>query len=87
MQLASAGHDVYEAANGTEGLAAAARVRPEIILLTSDDRDSMAIRSRSDCELRTAVRGGLRCDARRSKRLTEKSVAARLTASLAVPQH
>jgi len=33
MQLASAGHDVYEAANGTEGLAAAAHVKPEVVLL------------------------------------------------------
>jgi DNA-binding response OmpR family regulator len=28
-----AGHDVYEAATGTDGLEAAARIRPEIVLL------------------------------------------------------
>jgi signal transduction histidine kinase len=33
MQLTSAGHDVYEAATGTEGLAAAARVKPDVVLL------------------------------------------------------
>jgi signal transduction histidine kinase/CheY-like chemotaxis protein len=33
MQLVSAGHDVYEAATGPEGIETAARVKPEIVLL------------------------------------------------------
>jgi signal transduction histidine kinase/CheY-like chemotaxis protein len=33
MQLQTAGHDVYEAATGREGIDAAARVRPDIVLL------------------------------------------------------
>ena len=33
MQLVTAGHDVYEAANGVEGIETAARVKPEIVLL------------------------------------------------------
>jgi DNA-binding response OmpR family regulator len=33
IQLLQAGHDVYEAATGTDGLAAAERVKPEIVLL------------------------------------------------------
>jgi len=33
MQLVNAGHDVYAAASGIEGIETAARVRPEIILL------------------------------------------------------
>ncbi|HSF12667.1 MAG TPA: ATP-binding protein, partial [Erythrobacter sp.] len=33
MHLVLAGHDVYEAANGQEGLQAAARLKPEIVLL------------------------------------------------------
>ncbi|MGZ8274404.1 MAG: hybrid sensor histidine kinase/response regulator [Burkholderiaceae bacterium] len=33
MQLVTAGHDVYEAASGMEGIEAAARVKPEIVLL------------------------------------------------------
>jgi signal transduction histidine kinase/CheY-like chemotaxis protein len=33
MQLEIAGHDVYEAASGDEGIETAARVRPEIVLL------------------------------------------------------
>ncbi len=33
IQLLLAGHDVYSAATGPEGLEAAARVKPEIVLL------------------------------------------------------
>jgi signal transduction histidine kinase len=33
MQLMIAGHDVYEAATGTEGIETAARIKPEVVLL------------------------------------------------------
>ena len=33
MQLMIAGHSVFEAANGAEGIQTAARVRPEVVLL------------------------------------------------------
>ena len=33
MQLVNAGHDVYAAATGIEGIETAARVKPEIVLL------------------------------------------------------
>jgi signal transduction histidine kinase len=33
LQLSQAGHDVYEAATGTDGLEVAARIKPEVVLL------------------------------------------------------
>ncbi len=63
MQLVNAGHDVYEAATGPEGIETAARVKPEIVLLDiglpglDGYEVAQRLRARDDCPRLIAITG------------------------------
>jgi signal transduction histidine kinase len=63
MQLRNAGHNVFAAATGTEGIATAARVKPEVVLLDiglpeADGYEvAQRLRAADDCPLLIAITG------------------------------
>jgi CheY-like chemotaxis protein/anti-sigma regulatory factor (Ser/Thr protein kinase) len=63
MQLLIAGHDVYEAATGSEGIETAARVKPEVVLLDiglpglDGYQVAQRLRAADDCPRLIAITG------------------------------